>query len=55
MRDRSFAARSAWPDRALQKPDIAFADLELPDGSGMRPLEKAGPLDGAEVVLVAAS
>ena len=45
--------REAHGQIALQKPDIAFVDLHLPDGSGMRLLEEGGLLDGAEVVLQA--
>src|SRR6476661_6018208 len=45
--------REAHGQIALQRPDIAFVDLQLPDGSGMRLLEEAGVLADTEVVLVA--
>ncbi len=45
--------REAHGQSALQRPDIVFVDLELPDGSGMEILGQAGPLGEAEVVLVA--
>jgi len=45
--------REAHGQIALHKPDIAFVDLELPDGKGMSLLEAGGVLDGAEVVLLA--
>ena len=45
--------REAHGQIALNKPDIAFVDLELPDGQGMSLLEPGGTLDGTEVVLLA--
>src|SRR5215470_2261562 len=45
--------REAHGQIALNKPDIAFVDLELPDGKGMSLLEPGGTLDDAEVVLLA--
>ena len=44
--------REAHGQIALQKPDIVFVDLELPDGCGMRLLEAGSPIAGAEIVLV---
>jgi two-component system response regulator AtoC len=44
--------REAHGQMALQKPDIVFVDLQLPDGSGMQLLGDGGPLAEAEVVLV---
>ena len=44
--------REAHGQLALQKPDIVFVDLELPDGSGMRLLDEADRLADAEIVLV---
>jgi DNA-binding NtrC family response regulator len=44
--------RDAQGQAALQKPDIAFVDLQLPDGNGMSLLEEGGALAGAEVVLL---
>ena len=44
--------REAHGQFALQKPDIVFVDLDLPDGSGMRLLDEAVPLPEAEFVLV---
>jgi len=45
--------REAHGQIALQKPDIAFVDVRLPDGSGMQLLQEGGLLAGAEVVLLA--
>ena len=45
--------REAHGQIALQRPDIVFVDLQLPDGSGLQLLEEAGPLAEAEIVLVA--
>ncbi|MEO7338046.1 MAG: sigma-54 dependent transcriptional regulator [Caldimonas sp.] len=45
--------REAHGQITLQRPDIVFVDLLLPDGSGMMLLEEGGVLDGAEVVLLA--
>ena len=44
--------REAHGQIALQKPDIVFVDLQLPDGNGMRLLADAELLGDAEVVLV---
>jgi len=44
--------REAQGQITLQAPDIAFVDLQLPDGNGMSLLEKGGPLAAAEVVLL---
>src|SRR5689334_13959694 len=44
--------REAQGQIALQAPDIAFVDLQLPDGNGMSLLEEGGPLAAAEVVLL---
>jgi DNA-binding NtrC family response regulator len=44
--------REAHGQIALQRPDIAFVDLQLPDGSGMSLLEEGGQLAAAEVVLL---
>jgi len=45
--------REAHGQIALQKPDIAFVDVRLPDGSGLQLLQEGGQLAGAEVVLLA--
>ena len=45
--------REAHGQIALQKPDIAFVDVRLPDGNGMQLLQEGGLLAGAEVVLLA--
>ncbi|MGH8796446.1 MAG: sigma-54-dependent transcriptional regulator [Caldimonas sp.] len=45
--------REAHGQIALQRPDIVFVDLQLPDGSGLQLLEEAGSLADAEIVLVA--
>ncbi|MEO7009444.1 MAG: sigma-54 dependent transcriptional regulator, partial [Caldimonas sp.] len=45
--------REAHGQIALQRPDIVFVDLQLPDGSGLQLLEETGPLADAEIVLVA--
>jgi DNA-binding NtrC family response regulator len=45
--------REAHGQTALQRPDIVFVDLELPDGSGLQLLDPATPFADAEVVLVA--
>jgi len=45
--------REAHGQISLQKPDIAFVDVRLPDGSGMQLLQEGGLLAGAEVVLLA--
>ena len=44
--------REAHAQMALQKADIVFVDLQLPDGSGMRLLGPEAPFAGAEVVIV---
>ena len=44
--------REAHGQIALQKPDIAFVDLRLPDGSGMVLLEEGGLLEGTEDVVI---
>ena len=45
--------REAHGQIALQKLDIAFVDVRLPDGSGLQLLQEGGQLAGAEVVLLA--
>ncbi|MEP7058200.1 MAG: sigma-54 dependent transcriptional regulator [Caldimonas sp.] len=44
--------RSAQAQISMHKPDIAFVDLRLPDGSGRDLIDAAGPLAGAEVVVM---